>query len=197
MKSRIYLDNPAAVDRFYRGRERMIYIKNTLFLSNTEITQRLKVRKSTVIEFFKTSEEPPATVIMQEKVLDKMISEFGLNPNWVYNSSRKRFRNIETMMKKLSREEICKIAIDTPQKRWACVNRFEKVYKAFGLKHEDLAALAGCSKAYISQILKQNDPGEQVNYINMMLAFCKKYKISSKWLFLGIGSPLLPHKGGD
>lgn len=55
--------------------------------------------------------------------------------------------------------------IDTPNKRRACVDRFEEIAESYDLTNHDLAELIEVSPGTISKWLTQRDPTNHINYI--------------------------------
>lgn len=170
-----------AAKRFYRGRKKLVKLKKTLGYNNDDLQIKSGLTKSAVMAVF-AERNPTATVVRQSN-LDTIICAIHLNPGWVYGKSKKMFIDYSA----LTHIDFFMLMTDTRKKREAMVERLKVVMETDALTYDELADLGGLKKPVVSQWI--NRAQKSRNFVDLLLKYCKKYKVNPKWLFGGTGHP--------
>lgn len=171
-----------AADRFFRGKKKINKFKEILAYSNPEMAERTGLQLRKVSSLFGNFDIKATTERQQD--LDFVVKFFHLNPNWVYGGSKKMMADTDA----LTQTELCKIAIDTPDKRKKCIERFLFVRENDEVSNPKIASLGDIAVSTLEKWLSC-DGVKHTKYVPMFLKYCSVYGVNPKWLFLGIGRP--------
>lgn len=166
-----------AAERFYHGREKLKDFKEAIGFTISDIQEKTGLAKSTVSLLVGKSELKPTAY--NQNNLDFVIDIFHLNKNWVYGNSKKMM----TDTKALTLPEICAMILDTKEKRKTCAQRFDESRIDDKVSLEELAGFVGVTETTVSQWI--NGASKRPKYIEMVLRYCKKYKVNPGLLFYG------------
>ena len=170
-----------AAERFYRGREKLRQFKEAVGYTNADIEIKTGLKRSTVSVLFGKGKVKPT--LHNQRSMDVAINMFHLNKNWVYGNSKKMMNDTDA----LTFADICALSLDTEEKRIACAERFKEVRITDNVTDKEAGALVGVAESTVPKWIERAT--RTPKYIEMLLRYCQKYRVSTNWLFYGKGNP--------